>query len=218
MVVGVGVFTPRNVANMDGEPAFKRALQETGRFLKERGLRNVFVDIMHEYNHRRVVPDIFKEPGGPEKKAKLTAWLKEVNPDLEAGVCATIDWGIDPDYLGADFRTIQKTMPVAATGFTMNVDSHKRDNYDTEGVYTEKGLAEQYAWFEEYKKLPNAGFFFHAGFITGVTGRDGSAPHAEMGGYGRSPEDRGVRFYYEWVRDNVGRWEYPRHVPATAGR
>jgi hypothetical protein len=218
MVVGVGVFTPRNVANMDGEEAFKRALQDTGRFLKERGLRNVFVDIMHEYNHRRVVPDIFKEPGGPEKKAKLTAWLKEANPDLEAGVCATIDRGTDPFYPGADFSTIQKTMPAAEKGFTMNVESHKRDNYDTEGIYTEKGLAEQYSWFEQYKKLPNAALFLHAAFITGLRGRDGSSPHAEMGGYGRSEEDRGVRFYYEWVRDNVGRWEYPRHVPVPKGR
>ena len=71
MVVGVGIFTPRNVANMDGEEALKRALTETGTFLKDRGLRNVFADIMHEYNHRRVVPDIFKEPNGAEKKSTL---------------------------------------------------------------------------------------------------------------------------------------------------
>ena len=30
----------------------------------------------------------------------------------------------------------------------------------------------------------------------------------------KSAEDAGVRWYYEWVRDNVGRWEYPKHVPA----
>jgi|GEM_PF-1584120 len=34
-------------------------------------------------------------------------------------------------------------------------------------------------------------------------------------GYGTGVSDRGVGFYYEWVRDHVGRWEYPRHVPAT---
>jgi hypothetical protein len=103
-------------------------------------------------------------------------------------------------------------MPIPAKGFTMNVESHKRDNYDTDGVYSEQGLKEQFGWFEQYKKLPNAGIFLHAAFITGVSGRDGSAPHAEMGGYGRTPDDAGVRFYYEWVRDNVGRWEYPKHV------
>lgn len=56
---------------------------------------------------------------------------------------------------------------------------------------------------------------FHAAFIQGITGRSGTAPHAEMGGMGSSPSDRGVRFYYEWVRDNLGRWEYPRHVKAS---
>jgi hypothetical protein len=34
---------------------------------------------------------------------------------------------------------------------------------------------------------------------------------------GTDQDDRGVRFYYEWVRDHVGRWEYPRHVPAGPG-
>ena len=59
---------------------------------------------------------------------------------------------------------------------------------------------------------------FHAGFIQGITNYSGSAPHPEMGGYGTSSRDRGVRFYYEWVRDNVGRWEYPRHVPVATAR
>jgi hypothetical protein len=215
MVVGVTVFTPRNVANMNGEEAFKRALHDTGRFLTERGLRNVFVDIMHEYNHRRVVPDIFKEPGGPEKKARLRAWLKEVAPEIVAGVCPTIDRGTTPTFPGADFNIIQKTMPIPREGFTINVESHKRDNYDSDGVYTEAGLAENYGWFETYKKAPNAAIFLHAAFITGVTGRDGTAPHAEMGGFGRSVDDAGVRWYYEWVRRNVGRWEFPRHVPVA---
>lgn len=218
MVIGVGVFTPRNVANMEGEEAFKRALQETARFLKDRGLRNVFVDIMHEYNHRRVVPDMFKEPGGPEKKAKLARWFKEVNPDVPLGVCATIDRGTDPFFPGSDINIIQKIMPVPAKGFTVNIESWKRDNYDNEGVYNEKGMTEQLGWLEDYKKTPNAAMFLHAAFITGVTGRDGSAPHAEMGGYGRSVEDAGVRWYYEWVRDNAGRWVYPKHVPAKAAK
>jgi hypothetical protein len=213
MVVGVTVFTPRNVAKMQGEDAFRRALQETGEFLKSFKLRNVFVDIMHEYSHRRVVPELFKEPGGPEKKAKLAAWFKAVNAEVPLGVCPTIDRGTEPSFPGADMNIVQKTMPIPARGFTVNVESHKRDNYDTDGVYTAQGLAENYRWLEQYKQAPNAAFFLHAAFITGVTGRDGSAPHAEMGGYGRSAEDAGVRWYYEWVQENVGRWVYPRHVP-----
>lgn len=217
MVVGVGIFSPRNVANLQGENAYKRALQETGRFLKERGLRNVFVDIMHEYNHRRVIPDIFKEPGGPDKKARLHQWFKEANPDVPAGVCATIDRGTDPYFPGADINIIQKTMQIPAQGFTINIESHKRDNYDSDGVFTAEEIAENYGWFETYKRTPNAAIFLHAAFLTGVTGRDGSAPHAEMGGYGLSADDPGIRWYYEWVRDNVGRWNYPKHVPARRG-
>jgi len=218
MVIGVGIFTPRNVANMQGDAALKRALEQTAAFLKTRGLRNVFVDIMHEYNHRRVAPEIFKEPGGPEKKARLAGWFKAVNPEVPVGVCATIDRGTDPYFPGADINIIQKTMPIPEKGFTINIESHKRDNYDDDGVFEEKEFSEMFGWFEQYKRTPNAAVFLHAAFITGVTGRDGSAPHAEMGGYGRSREDAGVRFYYEWVRDNVGRWEHPNHVPMKAGK
>jgi hypothetical protein len=35
---------------------------------------------------------------------------------------------------------------------------------------------------------------------------------AKSGGYGSGPNDRGIRVHYERVRDNFGRWEYPRHV------
>lgn len=217
MVVGVGIFTPRNVANLQGEDAYKRAVQEVARFLKERRLRNVFVDIMHEYNHRRVIPEIFKEPGGPQKKATLHRWFKEVNPEVPLGICATIDRDTDPFYPGSDVNIIQKTMPIPESGFTINIETHKRDNYDRDGIYTKEGLAENYSWFEEYKRTPNSAIFLHAAWLTGVTGRSGTAPNAEMGGYG-TPDDPGVRWYYEWVRDNVGRWVYPRHVPAKQGR
>lgn len=147
----------------------------------------------------------------------MARWFKEVNPDVPLGVCATIDRGTDPFFPGSNIDMIQKTMPMPAKGFTINIESHKRDNYDTDGVYTEQGMKEQLGWFEDYRKMPNAAIFLHACFITGVSGRDGSAPHAERGGYGKTPEDAGVRWYYEWVRDNVGRWEFPKHVPEKPG-
>lgn len=214
MIVGVTVLSPRIDQDMEGEAGIKRAIQETGRFLTERGLRNVFVDLMHEYNHQRVDQDLLKEPNGPEKKAKMARWFKEVAPGIPVGVCSTIDTGSAIEFPGTDILIFQKSTPIPAKGYAINVEMHKRDNYDTEGVFTEAGFTQMYKWFGDYLKAPNAGFFFHSGFILGVTGSDGSAPHAEMGGYGKSAEDRGVRFYYDWVRDNVGRWEFPRHVPA----
>jgi hypothetical protein len=213
MVVGVTVLSPRVDQDMNGEEGIKGAIQATGRFLVERGLRNVFVDLMHEYNHERVDQDILREPNGPEKKAKMARWLKEVAPDVPVGVCSTIDTGSAIDFPGATIQVFQKSTPIPTRGYAINVEMHKRDNYDTDGVFTEAGFKQMYKWFDDYLKAPNAGFIFHAGFILGVTGRDGTAPHAEMGGYGKSVDDRGVRFYYDWVRDNVGRWEFPRHVP-----
>jgi hypothetical protein len=55
---------------MNGEEGVKGAIQSTGRFLVERGLRNVFVDLMHEYNHERADLEILKEPDGPAKKPR----------------------------------------------------------------------------------------------------------------------------------------------------
>jgi hypothetical protein len=48
-------------------------------------------------------------------------------------------------------------------------------------------------------------------FIQGITNLSGSAPHPEMGDDGTGPNDRGVRFYYDWACDHVGRWEYPKY-------
>jgi hypothetical protein len=218
MVVGVTVFSPRTDQEFQGEEALKRGLQETGRFLVQRGLRNVFVDLMHEYNHQRVDQDLLREPNGPEKKAKMARWFKEVAPEIPLGVCSTIDTGSAIEFPGTDILIFQKSTPIPPKGFAINVEMHKRDNYDSEGVFSAAAFTQMYKWFDDYLKAPHAGFFFHSAFILGVTGRDGTAPHAEMGGYGKSDDDRGVRFYYDWVRDNVGRWEYPRHVPVKAAK
>jgi hypothetical protein len=42
------------------------------------------------------------------------------------------------------------------------------------------------------------------GFVTNIRHKEADD--------GTGPDDRGVRFYFEWVRDNVGRWEFPRYV------
>jgi tripartite-type tricarboxylate transporter receptor subunit TctC len=223
MVVGVGIFTPRGVRLLPtvaggkdvDQTIVKRALHETGKFLVDRKLNNVFIDLMHEYGHVRVLVDTFSEPGGPQKKAQLAAWFKEAAPKHKVGSCPTI-LRSEPDFPGADIKIIQKTMHIPAEGYVINCELHKRDNYDTEGVFNDRGFERMFAWFEQYRMAPNAGLFFHSGYTQGVTGGDGAAPYGEMGGYGETPEDRGIRFYYEWVRDNVGRWEYPRHIKAPA--
>ena len=100
---------------LGGEAVIRRALEETGRFLVKRRLQNVFVDLMHEYNHpERIDHPLLREPDGAAKKAKLTAWFKAVAPAIEVGVCPTEDSGTADEYPGMDVRLIQKSMPIPA--------------------------------------------------------------------------------------------------------
>ncbi len=213
MVVMVGLFTPRKDQDFYDEAAIQRAIEEAAGFLRDRKLRNVFVDIMHEYSHpMRIDHPIFREPDGAAKKATLTAWFKAVAPEIEAGICPDINSGTGDSYPGMDVRIIQKQMPIPAEGFVVNVETKRQDAYQNDGIFNQTNLDYVFADCRRFKAAPNAAMLFHSGFIQGITNYSGSAPHAEMGGYGTGSRDRGVRFYYEWVRDNVGRWEYPRHV------
>ena len=72
---------------------------------------------MHEYNHpSRITQDIFREPGGAEKKARLTAWFGAFAPDIEVGVCPTWNPGqalkSADSYPGMQVRIIQKEAPI----------------------------------------------------------------------------------------------------------
>lgn len=217
MVVMVGLMSPRKDQEFYDETAIKRAVEESARFLKDRGLRNVFVDIMHEFDHtERIDQVLLREPDGEAKKAKLAGWFAAVNPAVPVGVCPTQESGIGTTFPGMGVRLIQKKIPIPPDGFAVNVETHRYDQYSNDGAFTRSDFEDMRAMFVAYRDAPNAAMLFHAAFIQGITGASGTAPHPEMGGGGTGPNDRGVRFYYEWVRDNVGRWEYPKHVPASA--
>lgn len=212
MVVMVGLFSPRKDQEFKDEAAVQRAVEETAKFLVEQKLRNVFCDIMHEYNHERIDMEIFREPHGAEKKAKLTGWFKRRAPDIEAGICPTFKSGTGDSYRGMDVRIIQKEAEIPRDGFVVNVETQRHDGYDNDGKFEPEEFPIMFGYFEQYRDAPNAVMLFHSGFCQGITNKSGTAPHPEMGGYGKSEEDRGIRFYYEWVRDHVGRYEYPRHI------
>jgi hypothetical protein len=219
MVVMVGLFTPRKDQAFYDEAAIQRAVEEAATFLRDRKLKNVFVDIMHEFNHpERIDQSIFREPDGASKKAKLTGWFKAIAPDIEVGVCPTADSDTADTYPSMDVRIIQKKMPIAAEGFVVNVETLRQDDYQNDGIFNQSNLDYIFADCQRFHDASNSAMLFHAAFIQGITNFSGCAPHAEMGGYGTTAKDRGVRFYYEWVRDHVGRWEYPRHVPVTAAK
>lgn len=214
MVVMVGICSPRKDQELYDEAAIQQAMEETGRFLSERQLKNVFVDLMHEFSHdERIDHPIFREPDGARKKAQLAKWFKSTAPDIEIGVCPDESSGTGTEFPGMDVRLIQKKMEIPQSGFVVNVEIQRLDQYAVDGVFHPGAVQELLATCEAYRRAPNAALLFHAAYIQGITNGSGTAPHPEMGGYGTGIDDRGVRFYYEWVRDHVGRWEYPRHVP-----
>lgn len=212
MVVMVGLFSPRKDQEFEDEAAIRRAVEETAKFLSRRKLKNVFCDIMHEYSHQRIDHDIFREPNGAQKKAKLTEWFKNAAPEIEAGVCPTYKSGSGDTYPGMQVRIIQKEATIPETGFVVNVETQRHDAYSNDGKYEEDEFPIMLGYFEQYRAAPNACMLFHSGWCQGITNGSGTGPNPEMGGYGTSENDRGIRFYYEWVRDNVGRYEFPRHI------
>lgn len=216
MVVCIGVCSPRKDQVLEGEAALQRAIQETARFLQSRGLRNVFVDLMHEFDHtERADQPMLREPQGADKKAKLTQWWKESCTGIEVGVCPYEKSTTTDTYPGMDVRIVQKSMAIPADGFVVNVETQKRDAYENDGVFTPGQVDAVLDDCRRYLDAKNAVMFFHAAYIQGIGNFSGTAPHPEIGGIGDTAGNRGVRFYYEWVRDNVGRWEYPKHVPAA---
>lgn len=216
MVVMVGVCSPRKDQQFDDEAALHRALVATGQFLTERRLRNVFVDLMHEYDHsERADLEILRMPDGATKKARLSAWFREAAPGIEAGICPYEKSDAPVVYAGMDIHLIQKEMDIPASGFVVNVETQKQDAYENDGVFNEGQIEHVLNDCSRFRDAPNAVMLFHAAFIQGIGNYSGTAPHPEMGGYGTTVSDRGVRFYYEWVRNNIGRWEYPQHIPVS---
>ena len=216
MVVMIGVITPRKDQDFYDDAAIQTAIEQTARFLMDKKLRNVFVNLCDEFNHPLNADKLLiREPDGPQKKAKLTAWFKAIAPNIEAGVGPHWKAETEDHYPSMDVRIIQKAMPIPKQGFVVNVEPVREDYFQNDGIFNRANLDAVFANCREYLDAPNAVFLFHSGFVQGITNFSGTAPHAEMGGYGTGPTDRGIKFYYEWVRDNVGRWEYPHHVPAA---
>jgi hypothetical protein len=213
MVVLVGVFTPRKDQELAGESAVQRGLEQTAEFLTRRMLQNVFVDLMHEYNNpTRADLPIFREPEGAAKKAKLAGWFHAVARDVPVGVCPCFQSGTGDSFSGMDVRIVQKDAPIPSQGFVVNVEMQRQDVYENEGVYRPDQIRTMEAEFERYRNTPNAALVFHSCYTHGIGGKSGTGPHPEIGGSGLAEDDHGSKFYFDWVKKNVGVWEFPRHV------
>ena len=145
----------------------------------------------------------------------MTGWFKAIAPHDPGRYRASLEIRHGRFYPTMDVRIIQKGMPIPKQGFVVNVEPIREDYFQNDGIFNETNLDAIFTNCRNYLDAPNAVFMFHSAFVQGITNFSGTAPHGEMGGYGTGPTDRGIRFYYEWVRDNVGRWEYPRHIPTA---
>lgn len=216
MVVMIGVVAPRKDQEFYDDEDIKTAIEETARFLKEKQLHNVFVNLCDEFNHPLYAEKLLiREPDGEKKKDLMTSWFKAIAPDIEVGIGPHWKSGTKFSYPTQDLQIMQKGMAIPSKGFAVNAEPTREDYFNNDGMFNATNIEAIFTNCRNYLDAPNAVFMFHSGFIQGVTNYSGTAPHAEMGGYGTGPTDRGIKFYYEWVRDNVGRWEYPNHVPVA---
>ena len=216
MVVCVVLMMPRKDELLRDEAAVKAVVENSARLLHERKLRNVMVNLFQEFHHpTRIDHDIFREPDGDAKKARLTAWFKAIAPEIETGICPNHLTGSSFDYPGCEVKFFQEEMPIPPDGFAVNTETPDRDATGHEGVFNAFHVASMVREWESYRDRPHAAMLFRSPYVEDVRGQAGTGPNLEMGGLGGGDKDRGIRLYYEWVRDHVGRWEYPHHVPAA---
>lgn len=215
MVLLIGVLTPIKDQELRDEAAVRTAIEETARLLEMRKIRNVVVDLMYEFDHAtRIYQESFREPEGSSKKARAAAWFHAIAPMIEAGITTETHSSSPKDFHGMDLHLIQKEDPIPSDGYALNIESLRRDVFGTEGIFTPEQVESIFHELERYRRAPNAGYVLNTSYAQSIGGASGTGPHFEMGGYGTGPDDRGIRFYFEWVRDNVGRYVYPRHIQA----
>ncbi|MGI6418210.1 MAG: hypothetical protein ACOX1P_21355 [Thermoguttaceae bacterium] len=213
IVVCVTLMMPRKDEFLRDEAAVRRGIEETGRWLASRRLKNVFVNLFQEFDHPlRIDHDIFREPDGTAKKARLTSWFKAVAPDIEVGICPNHQTGSLVDYPGCEVKLFHEAMPIPKEGFAVNAETPDRDLSGNEGVFNVYDIESMHQEWETYRQLPRAAMLFRSPYVEDIRGRQGTGPNFEMGGGGTGENDRGIRPYYDWLLKNVGRWEYPTHT------
>lgn len=213
MVVCLVVAMPRKDELLQDEAAIQSAMQETGRFLESRKLRNVMLNLFQEFHHpTRISHEIFREPNGQQKKALLTAWVKEVAPQIEVGICPNHMNSSEYSYPGSDINFFQEEMSIPPSGFSVNTETSDRDSSGHEGVFNRFHIDEMRKEWESYKARPEIAMLFRSPYVEDVRGQMGTGPNFEMGGYGTGDKDRGIRVYFEWIKQNVGSWQFPEHI------
>lgn len=188
----------------------KNAIENVARFLETRRLRNVMVNLYQEFHHpTRIDHELFREPDGAQKKAKLAQWWKAI----EVGVVPNHLNGSPVDFPGCDVQMLHEEMPIHERGFVVNTETPDEDLNGHEGVFHPRSKARLEAlWAQYVAAAPRAAMLFRSCYAEGVRGRQGTGPNLEMGGDGKGEGDRGMRFFFTWSRQNLGAWQFPKHT------
>jgi hypothetical protein len=109
-------------------------------------------------------------------------------------------------------------MPIPARGFAVNSETADRDLAGNEGVLNRFHRRSLHREWSSYLDKPHAAMLFRSPFVESVRGRLGTGPNYAMGGGAKDTGDRGIRPFYRWLAEHVGRWEYPRHVQPAGGK
>jgi hypothetical protein len=185
MVVMIGVLAPRKDQEFYADEDIRTAIEETARFLKEKQLHNIFVNLCDEFNHPIAADKLLiREPDGEKKKEMITSWFKAIAPDIEVGIGLHWKSGTGDTYPSMNVRIIQKGMPIPKEGFVVNVEPIREDYLNNDGIFNATNVDAIFTNCRNYLDAPHAVFMFHSGFVQGITNYSGTAPHAEMGGYG----------------------------------
>ena len=120
-----------------------------------------------------------------------------------------------------EVRIIQKQMPIPSDGFVVNVESLRQDAYQNDGIFNQTNIDNVLADCRRYQAAPNSALLFHSAFIQGIGNYSGSAPHAEMGGYGSGPNYENPQMpNYAWPSyasyPNYAALTYPKQYSPTA--
>jgi hypothetical protein len=95
----------------------------------------------------------------------------------------------------------------------LNTESPDPDLPGHEGVVNRFHIQRMEATWREYQvDGSRTAMLFRSPYLEDVRGQQGTGPNLEIGGGGSGDSDRGVRYYFDWLQKNVGRWEFPRHV------
>ena len=215
MVVLLGVISPRKDQSFYDDAAMRTAVEETARFLTKEKLRNVCVNLVDEFNDPLYADKLLiREPDGARKKATITGWFKAIAPKIQAGIGPHWKSGAAEAIIRTGILLIiEKGMPIPMEGFVVNVAPIREDYFQNDGIFNQSSRDAVYADCGSIS-MPKRRVHVRLGIRAGDHELQRDRLPGEMGGSGTGRATGEFVFYYEWVRDNVGRWEYPRHLPS----